>query len=165
MSRDFSPLPSRISLLVLGEIMSDWPIWDLDAADALVPQLMALTQDALDQLQHSERAWQDLPFQRYDAVRGATYADLIRADWARAVSDLGAQPQAYFVVALQSIEPETMLCWCYDDTHFAHEFSSWETFEASRRIVNFNRFRAPHIPDNPHSEDDPLRDDWLRDEM
>lgn len=146
--------------------MSDWPIWDLDDANALVPQLTALTQDALDQLQHSERGvWQELPFQHYDAVRGATYADLIRADWARAVVALGAQPQAYFIVAFQSLEAQTLLCWCYDDTHIAREFSSWETFEESRRIVNLNRFRAPHIPENPHAEDDPLRDDWLRDEM
>ena len=146
--------------------MSDWPIWDLDDANALVPQLMALTQDALDQLVGCERGvWENMPFQRYDAVRGATWADLIRADWARAIVALGAQPQAYFLVALQSIEAETMLCWSYHDTHFAYEFSSWETYKSARRIFNPQRFRSSDSSENFPAEDDPLRDDWLRDEM
>ncbi len=144
--------------------MSDWPIWDLDDANAMIPQLVALTQDAIDQIARAERAWHGLPFRTYDAIRGATHEDLIRADWARAVASLGIQPQAYFVVAMQSIDAQTLLCWSYGDTHITREFSCWETFEHCRRISDTNRFRYPQAPEDSHPEDDPLRDEWLRDE-
>jgi hypothetical protein len=121
--------------------MGDWPIWTLEEANALLPQVIALTQRAVLRLQVLEDTWRPLPFRAFDAIRGAPVDDLIRADWARDVSSLGVQPQAYFAVALQSIEPEILLSWSYGEVEIGYEQSVWETRHERRAIANFDKFR------------------------
>ena len=127
--------------------MGDWPIWTLEAASALLPQVIALTQRAELRLQVLEARWSALPFRAYDALRGAPLDDLIRADWARDVAGLGAQPQAYFAVAFQSIEPEILLSWAYGEVEIAHELSVWEPIHERRAIANFDKFRLRDFGD------------------
>jgi len=122
--------------------MSDWPIWSLEEANAMLPQVIALTQRAVLRLQKLEQQWEGLPFRPFDAVRGAPLEDLVRADWARDVASIGVQPKGYFTVDFQSVEPETLLCWTYGEVELAHEHSVWETFVDRRAIRNFDRFRA-----------------------
>lgn len=121
--------------------MSDWPIWTLEEANAMLLQVIALTQRVVLRLQVLERKWQRLPFRAYDPVRGAPCDDLLRADWARDVASLGAQPQGYFVVAFQSIEPELLLSWAYGEVEIAHEVSVWESVHERRPIANPDKFR------------------------
>lgn len=121
--------------------MSDWLIWTLEEANALLPQIIALTQRAVLRLQVLERKWDGLPFRAYDALRGAPLDDLIRADWARDVASLGAQPQAYFAVAFGSIEPEVLLSWAYGEVDIGHEVSVWESVHERRPISNPDKFR------------------------
>jgi hypothetical protein len=121
--------------------MSDWPMWTLEEANALLPHVIALTHRAVLRLQVLEARWGGLPFRAYDALRGAPCDDLIRADWARDVSSLGAQPQAYFAVAFQSIEPEVLLSWAYGEVEITHQVSAWETVHERQPIQNFDTFR------------------------
>jgi len=121
--------------------MSDWPVWTLEEANALLPQIIALTQRAVLRLQALERKWGGLPFRAFDAVRGAPCDDLLRADWARDVASIGAQPQAYFAVAFQSIEPEVLLSWAYGEVEVGFEHSVWEPIHERRPIANFDKFR------------------------
>ena len=121
--------------------MSDWPIWTLEEASAMLPQIIALTQRAVLRLQVLERKWQGLPFRAYDPLRGAPCDDLIRADWARDVASLGVQPQGYFAVAFGSIEPEVLLSWAYGEVEIAFEVSAWESVHERRPIANPDKFR------------------------
>jgi hypothetical protein len=115
--------------------MQDWPVWTLSEANAAVAEVIALTQKAIVEMARLERVWQHVPFQAYDALRGARREDLVRADWARNIAALGVQPKGYFIVDFQSVDPDTLLCWSYGETAITHEHKVWETF-IDRRLIS-----------------------------
>ena len=122
--------------------MEDWPIWTLPEANAALAKVIALTQAAIAEMARLERAWQHLPFQPYNALRGARSQDLVCADWARDVAALGVQPKGYFIVDFQSTCPDTLLCWIYGETTISHEHKVWETFADRRFISNPNPYES-----------------------
>jgi hypothetical protein len=100
--------------------MQDWPVWTLEDAQAAVPQVIALTEEAARELARLEQQWRGLTIRPFDAVRGAPRETLVRADWARHIASLGIQPKGYFVVDFQSLDPDTLLCWSYGETEITH---------------------------------------------
>lgn len=109
-------------------------IWSLDEANALVPDLIALTEAATAELRTAQAPWAGTPFRAYDAQRGVAVEDAIRAMWARAVAALGAQPKGYFVADFQSPDPDTLWCWSFGEQEITHEHKLWETFSDRRPI-------------------------------
>lgn len=116
-------------------------VWTLEEANAMLPNVIALTQRAVLRLQVLEKKWAGLPFRAYDALRGAPVDDLICADWARDIQSLGALPQGYFAVAFQSIEAETLLSWVYGEIEISYEQPAWEGVDERRPITDFDKFR------------------------
>ena len=119
--------------------MQDWPVWTLEDAQAAVPQVIALTEEAMRELSRLEEQWRGLSIRPFDAVRGAPRETLVRADWARQIASLGIQPKGYFVVDFQSLDPDTVLCWSYGEERITHEHKVWETF-ADRRLIRDPRY-------------------------
>lgn len=130
--------------------MQDWPVWTLAEANSALPEVIAITQNAIVALAQLERTWQHVPFQAYDALRGARSEDLVRADWARQVAELGVQPKGYFIVDFQSVDADTLLCWSYGETVITHEHKVWETFVDRRLIANPRLYES--------TSDEPERD-------
>lgn len=130
--------------------MQEWPIWTLEDAQAVLPQVIALTRQAVRELERLEQQWRGLGIRPFDAVRGAPRETLVRADWARQIAALGIQPKGYFVVDFQSLDGETLLCWSYGETRIAHEHKVWETFADRRPIRDARHFQTSD--DEPSAE-------------
>jgi hypothetical protein len=129
--------------------MEGLPIFTLQEANAVLPEVIRLTEEVIERLVEMQSPWGRLPFRKYDALRGIAEEDWIRAEWARQIAALGIAPKGYFVVDFQSPEPDTFYCWSYGEETVSHEHKIWETF-AHRRFIR----------DGPQADNKPPSPPW-----
>ena len=122
--------------------MQEFPIFTLDEANALLPEVIAVTTEAQTRLDELSVVWGQLPFKKYDALHGVAEEDLVRAEWAHRVMALGIQPKGFFVIDFQSPDPDTLYCWAQGEDAVAHEHKLWETFIDRRPITDASRFEG-----------------------
>lgn len=129
--------------------MENFTIFTLAEANDLLPEVMRVTDEAIARLAEMEYPWGKLPFRKYDALQGVAAEDLIRAEWAYSIAQLGVQPKGFFVVDFQSPDPDTLYCWGHGETVVEHEHKTWESFIDRRVITNAAEFesRPPAPPD------------------
>jgi hypothetical protein len=123
----------------MGEAMSEFCTFTLEEANLTLPEVILITESALEKLHEIEDPWGRLPYKKFNAHRGVADEDLIRAEWAHRVAALGVQPKGFFVVDFQSPDPDTVFCWTFGEDGVEHEHSVWESFALRRRIENTHR--------------------------
>lgn len=117
--------------------MNEFPTWTLAEANIALPEVIRLTEIALEQLREIDTVWGRFPFTKFDALHGVAEEDLIRGRWAQQIAALGVMPKGFFVVDFQSPDPDTVYCWSYGETIIQHEHKTWETFTQRRPIADF----------------------------
>ena len=128
--------------------MQDFPIFTLQEANEALPEVIRITEEALERLAAIQEPWSKLPFRKFDALYGVAEEDLIRSEWAHQIALRGIQPKGFFVVDFQSPDHDTLYCWSYGEEIVSHEHKTWETFVDRRPIRNVDRFegRPPAPP-------------------
>lgn len=116
--------------------MHEFPIFTLPQANAVIAEVIELTDRAVAKLQEIEKVWGALSFKKFDAIHGVAEEDLIRGEWAHRVAALGVMPKGFFVVDFQSADPDTVYCWGYGEECVTHEHKTWEGFPLRRKIEN-----------------------------
>jgi hypothetical protein len=131
--------------------MEELPIFTLQEANAVLPEVIRLTEEAIESLMVIQSPWGHLPFRKYDALRGVAEEDWIHVEWARRVAALGIAPKGYFVVDFQSPDPDTFYCWSYGEEVVSHEHKIWETFVDRRSVHDGDQ--AENEPPSPPWQD------------
>ena len=126
--------------------MEELPIFTLQEANAALPEVIRVTEEAIERLAHIQSPWSRLPFKKFDALHGVTEEDWIRAEWARQIAALGIAPKGYFVVDFQSPDPDTFYCWSYGEEAVSHQHRIWESFIDRRPIGDANQFEDESPP-------------------
>lgn len=145
--------------------MQEFSIFSLVEANAALPDVIRVTEEAIAALAGIEAVWGKLPFKKYNALANMTEEDFVRAQWAGEVAALGVQPKGYFVVDFQSPDPDTLYCWSHGEDSVYHEHKIWETFIDRRRITDVDAFDAgPPAPPFSAVEDDRSEDESATDE-
>ena len=102
-------------------------IFTLDQANALLPEVSALTERTragIEQLQGTETDAQNTPSgTAVDGVR-----ELIDG-WAQSILALGAQPKGVFTVDFRTPDPNVVWCWAPDEPEICHRHFTWESFK------------------------------------
>ena len=122
--------------------MQEFPIFTFEEANAALPEVADITQDAQNQLDKLDRVWGKLPFKKYDALHGVCEEDLVRAEWAHRIMTLGVVPKGYFVIDFQSPDPDTLYCWAQGEDAVTHEHKLWETFADRRPVTDVSQFEG-----------------------
>lgn len=119
--------------------MHEFSIWTLDEANAVIPLLARLTDNAQARLCALDEVWGALSLQKFDVIRGIAEDDFIRTRWALRVATLGAVPVGFFVVDFPTNDPDIVLCWQHGQSEVTSERKSSEAFRYCRRTDG-----APH---------------------
>jgi len=122
--------------------MENFLVFTLAEANALLPEVIRLTDEAVSRLADLEFPWGKLPYRKFDAIQGVAVDDLIRAEWAYGIAQIGVQPKGFFVVDFQSPDADTVYCWGQGETVVAHEHKNWEGFGQRRVIVDVAQFES-----------------------
>ncbi|NIR50790.1 DUF2203 family protein [candidate division KSB1 bacterium] len=110
----------------------------LDEANALLPDIIAKTEEALEDLQNIQDRFEsekviDTELHE-DEYEGETA--VILQKWSRDMVALGVYPKGYFTVDFKSPVPDTLFCWTYGETEITHTHKVFETFRDRRLIKN-----------------------------
>jgi hypothetical protein len=116
--------------------MLEFSTFTLQEANNALHEVIYITDAALNRLQDIESPWARLSCKKFDAVRGVTEEDLIRAEWAQRIAALGIMPKGFFVVDFQSPDPDILYCWSYGEDCVGHEHNTWESFAQRRHTGN-----------------------------
>ena len=110
--------------------------FELAEANALIPQLVDLTADAVYRLEEMRRS------HGIEENQEATLSEEILsgiqevlAGWAREVLELGGQPKGFFTVDFPSPDPELLYCWTYGEAQITHTHKVWENFSHRRPLA------------------------------
>ena len=122
--------------------MQDFSSFTLEEANFALHEVILITDAALNRLHAIEEPWSQLPYKKFDAVRGVAEEDLIRAEWAHRIAALGVIPKGFFVVDFQSsLDPDTLYCWAYGEDCVSHQHKTWESFAQRQRVQSSSRER------------------------
>lgn len=112
------------------------PRFNLEQANALLPKIIALTEQAVEDLQEArDRMESEELFSEDDARQSyEVQVGLTLERWAQNVRALGAYPKGYFTVDFKSAMPDTLFCWTYGETEIRHTHKIWENFKNRRAI-------------------------------
>ena len=122
--------------------MPEFSTFTLEQANDALHEVLLITDAAIERLRAIEQPWAQLPYKKFDALRGVAEEDLIRAEWAHRIASLGVIPKGFFVVDFPSIDdPDLLYCWSYGEDCVAHEHKTWETFIQRRHVGSTQRAR------------------------
>ena len=114
----------------------EFPIFTLEQANLLVPKLIELTSEAIQETEHA-RARQKTE----TVVNNAELAENLEAEiaeilerWSQRATQLGVYPKGYFTCDFRSPDPSTYLCWTYGEHEVRHTHKVWETFKDRKPI-------------------------------
>jgi len=114
--------------------MSDTRVFTLEEANAVLPQIIEITEEAHRRIQEARFPWELIHCKKMDMSSGMTVEAVICQQWAEKVAELGGQPKGFFTVDFQSPYPKTLYCWTYGETEICHEHKVWETFVDRRPL-------------------------------
>lgn len=105
--------------------------FSLEEANALLPEIIAATQEAVSALSALQRRFkqQDLPSVGSEYDRFEEESAAILQDWAEKMVGLGVYPKGYFTVDFKSPIPDTLFCWTYGEEEISHSHKVYETFK------------------------------------
>ncbi|NUO83049.1 DUF2203 family protein [candidate division KSB1 bacterium] len=112
------------------------PRFTLEQANALLPKIIKLTEQAIENIQEArERMESEELFNEDDARQGYdVQVGLTLEKWEKHIRNLGAYPKGYFTVDFKSMLPDTLLCWTFGETQVRHTHKTWENFKRRRPI-------------------------------
>lgn len=103
----------------------------LSEANALLPQIIATTQESMDKLDAAKAQ-----LESDKVVDEATAYDrfeeesaLILQEWAERMVELKVYPKGYFTVDFKSPIPDTLFCWTHGEEIITHTHKTFESFK------------------------------------
>ncbi|MDZ7290299.1 MAG: DUF2203 domain-containing protein [candidate division KSB1 bacterium] len=108
----------------------------LDQANALLPRIIELTRQALEDLQDArDRMESEQLFNEADAQQSYDIQVALTLErWTEEIMQLGVYPKGFFTVDFKSFLPDTLLCWTYGEQKVSHTHKVWENFKHRRPI-------------------------------
>lgn len=106
----------------------------LTEANALLPDVLALTEKARAQLEACRYPWETLGFRKFNVLAELPEEEHVRLRWAAAVVRLGAIPKRYFAVDFQSPDPAMVYCWTWGETKVAFQHGKTEACNQRRPV-------------------------------
>jgi hypothetical protein len=114
----------------------EFPIFTLEQANMLVPKLVELTSEAIQEIEHA-RARQKTE----TVVNNSEVADNLEAEvaeilerWSKRMAQLGVYPKGYFTCDFRSPDLSAYLCWTYGEHEVRHTHKVWESFKDRKPI-------------------------------
>ncbi len=123
--------------------MEDFPVFSLEEANTVIPEVIRLTEETVERLEAIRHPYENLGLRKFNPMHNLTEDDLIKVEWARQVASMGIYPKGYFVVDFQSPEDDTFYCWTYGEPDVSHTHKKWETFTDRRPLRE--RFRKRSV--------------------
>lgn len=114
----------------------EFPIFTLEQANMLVPRLMELTTEAIQEVDHAKaRQKTESILNSADVVENLeTEIAEILQHWSQRVAEIGVYPKGYFTCDFRSPDPSTYLCWTYGEHEIKHTHKVWESFKDRKPI-------------------------------
>ncbi len=113
----------------------------LAEANALLPQIIQITEEALNVLQHL-RARQKVE-EEYDVQKAQEHFNTetmkVLEQWSKQIAALGVYPKGFFTCDFKTPNPDTLFCWTYGEERVTHTHKVYENFKHRRPI------REPHL--------------------
>lgn len=112
------------------------PFFTLEQANAVVPKIIALTEQAVEDLDDARvRMESERLFNEPDAQQSYDLQIALTLErWAKEIVRLGAYPKGYFTVDFKSFLPNTLLCWTFGELSISHTHKVSENFKHRRQI-------------------------------
>lgn len=112
------------------------PSFTLEQANAVLPKIIAATEQALDDLQDARvRMESEELFNEADAQQSYDIQVALTLErWSKEIMQIGAYPKGFFTVDFKSFLPDTLLCWTYGEDEISHTHKVWENFKHRRQI-------------------------------
>ncbi len=114
----------------------------LQEANALLPEIIARTEQAIAELEQIEEQLEeaeelDDDWNRDESERKKEW---ILDQWAQDMVAFGVYPKGYFTVDFKSPIPDTLFCWTYGEDEIRYSHKVYETFKDRRPIGNSQTF-------------------------
>ena len=102
----------------------------LEDANALLPEIIVVTEKTLQRLRLNENQVQH-KFPNIDAsqIDFDHESKRILDEWGQQIVELGAYPKGFFTVDFKSPVPDTLFCWKYGEQSVTHTHKIYETFK------------------------------------
>jgi hypothetical protein len=112
------------------------PTFTLEQANAVLPKIIAVTEQALEDLQDAHvRMESEELFNEADAQHSYDIQVALTLErWSKEIMQIGAYPKGFFTVDFKSFLPDTLLCWTYGEDEISHTHKVWENFKHRRQI-------------------------------
>lgn len=110
----------------------------LNEANALLPEVIAATEEAVTALRDAEaRLEADTIIDDSSAQKQfETESTIISQKWSHEIVALGVYPKGYFTVDFKSPVPDTLFCWTYGEEEISHIHKVYESFKDRVQIQN-----------------------------
>ena len=108
----------------------------LDEANAFLPDVIAVTQEAASELEKFRREFEaEKPVDRTGA-QGKFKRETARIleSWSEKVVALSVYPKGYFTVDFKTHIPDTLFCWTFGEREISYTHKIYETFKERRSI-------------------------------
>ena len=106
----------------------------LAQANALLPRIIALTEQTTARLEACRHPWTELGFRKFNLLAEMPEEDLLRLRWAAQMARLGAAPRGCFVVDFQSPDPGVVYCWRWGERNVAFQHGKTESCDHRRPL-------------------------------
>jgi hypothetical protein len=119
-----------------GYQRDNMPSFTLEQANAVLPKIIAVTEQALEDLQDARvRMESEELFNETDAQQSYDIQVALTLErWSKEIVQLGAYPKGFFTVDFKSFLPDTLLCWTHGEDEITHTHKVWENFKHRRQI-------------------------------
>jgi hypothetical protein len=114
----------------------DMPFFTLEQANAVLPKIIAVTEQAMEDLKDARvRMESEQLFHETDARQSYDIQVALTLErWSKEIIELGAYPKGFFTVDFKSFLPDTLLCWTFGEHEISHTHKVWENFKHRRQI-------------------------------
>ena len=106
-------------------------VFTLVKANALLPDVIKITQLAVDSLEEAKSRLksEELDNKVQAHRRFEEGSSEILEEWAQQIMSLGVYPKGYFTVDFKSPTPDTLFCWSYGEEVITHTHKIFESFK------------------------------------
>lgn len=114
----------------------EFPIFTLDQANVVVPRLIEVTGEAIQEIEQVKARHKAQAALRDEADSDSSEDEIaeILQRWSEQILAMGVYPKGYFTCDFRSPDPSTFLCWTYGEHEVRHTHKVWESFKDRKPI-------------------------------
>jgi hypothetical protein len=112
-------------------------VFRLDEANALLPEIITATEEALIELEETREQRRNEGLEDQADEYDEETAEILQK-WSAAMVKLGVYPKGFFTVDFKSYVPDTLLCWTYGEQEVGFTHKIYENFK-DRAVIKDKR--------------------------